>query len=80
MSENIPGATSDDYFDIDKYKKAAGVAVRASKQKMREEGRQTRKNIGTTGSEQRTTSAQQQRFSEQDEERDYQQSQRAYRF
>ena len=77
---SIPGATTDDYFDIDKYKKAAGVAVSASKRKMQEEGRQKRKNIGTTGSEQRTTNAQQQRFSEKDEERDYQQSQRAYRF
>lgn len=79
MAEII-GSTVDDYFDLDKYKKAAGVAVAASREKMQEEGTQQRLNIGKTAEEQRATNEQKQRFSEKDEERDYQQSQRAYRF
>ena len=59
----------DDYFDLDKYKKAAQVAYDFSIGKMRE-----------AGDQQRTTNAQQQRFSEKDEARDRKQATEAYRF
>ena len=59
----------DDWFDLDKYKKAAQVAYDFSIGKMREAGEQERE-----------TDRQQQAFSERDEERDYQQSQKGYRF
>ena len=59
----------DDWFDLDKYKKAAQVAYDFSIGKMREAGDQERK-----------TNQQQQTFSERDEERDYKQSQKGYRF
>jgi hypothetical protein len=59
----------DDWFDLDKYKKAAQVAYDFSIGKMRESGEQERE-----------TDRQQQEFREKDEERDYQQSQKGYRF
>lgn len=59
----------DDWFDLDKYKKAAQVAYDFSIGKMKEAGDQERK-----------TNQQQQTFSERDEERDYKQSQKGYRF
>lgn len=70
----------DDWFDIDKYKEAAQVAYDFSIGKMKEEGDQTRQNIGTTAFEQRKTNEQKQRFSEKDEARDYMQANKAYRF
>ena len=60
---------SDDYFDLDKYKKAAQVAYDFSIGKMREAGDQQRK-----------TNQQQQTFSEKDEARDRKQADAAYRF
>ena len=65
---DIP-STEDDWFDIDKYRQAAGVAYEFSKKKMEEAGEQ-----------ERTTRRQQQEFSQADEARDYDQSQRAYKF
>jgi hypothetical protein len=65
---DIP-STEDDWFDIDKYRQAAGVAYEFSKKKMEEAGEQ-----------ERTTRRQQQEFSQADEARDYSQSQRAYKF
>lgn len=62
-------STEDDWFDIDKYRQAAGVAYEFSKKKMEEAGEQ-----------ERTTRRQQQEFSEADEARDYKQAQRAYKF
>jgi len=59
----------DDYFDLDKYKKAAQVAYDFSIGKMREAGDQQRK-----------TNQQQQTFSEKDEARDRRQADAAYRF
>jgi hypothetical protein len=70
----------DDFFDLDKYKKAAQVAFDFSIGKRQEEGRQTRENIGKTGFEQRETNKQQQEFRDRDEARDSRQSQKAYRF
>jgi len=61
--------SADDYFDLQKYKEAAGVAYEFSKKKMETAGEQERKTIGAASEEKRR-----------DEERDYQQSQRAYRY
>ena len=71
---------NDDWFDLDKYRQAAGVAYDFSKKKMEDAGEQERQTIGKGAQEKRTTNEQQQRFSEKDEERDYKQAQAAYRF
>ena len=71
---------SDDYFDLDKYRQAAGVAYEFSKKKMEDAGEQERKTIGKGGFEQRKTDEQQQKFRERDEERDRKQAQSAYRY
>jgi hypothetical protein len=80
--DNDPAPTyeSDDWFDLDKYRQAAGVAYEFSKKKMETEGEQQRESLGKSGQEQRTSAEQAQRFSEDDEARDYGQSQRAYRY
>ncbi len=70
----------DDYFDLDKYRQAAGVAYEFSKKKMEDAGGQERATIGKGAEEKRTTNEQMQRFSESDEARDYNQAQKAYRF
>jgi hypothetical protein len=70
----------DDFFDLDKYKKAAQVAFDFSIGKKQEDGRQTRQNIEKTGFEQRQTNQQSQDFRDRDEARDSRQSQKAYRF
>ena len=71
---------SDDYFDLDKYRQAAGVAYEFSKKKVEDAGEQERKTIGKGGEETRATAAQQQQFRERDEERDRKQAQSAYRY
>jgi len=71
---------TDDWFDIDKYRQAAGVAYEFSKKKMEETGAQERATIGKGAEEQRTSAEQAQRFRQSDEERDYNQAQRAYRY
>lgn len=75
-----PTYESDDWFDLDKYRQAAGVAYDFSKKKMETEGEQQRETLGRSGQEQRTSAAQAQEFSESDEARDYGQAQRAYRY
>jgi hypothetical protein len=81
MAANVDTTYSqDDWFDLDKYRQAAGVAYEFSKKKMETEGEQQRETIGKSGKEQRESSAQQQEFSQTDEARDYGQSQRAYRY
>lgn len=79
---NDPASTyeNDDWFDLDKYRQAAGVAYEFSKKKMETEGEQQRETLGRSGKEQRTSAEQAQRFSESDEARDYGQAQRAYRY
>jgi hypothetical protein len=59
----------DDWFDLDKYRQAAGVAYEYSKKKMEDAGDQERK-----------TNFQKQEFSERDEERDRKQAQSAYKY
>ena len=75
-----PTYENDDWFDLDKYRQAAGVAYDFSKKKMEVQGEQQRESLGKSGQEQRTSAEQAQRFSEDDEARDYGQSQRAYRY
>ena len=53
---------SDDYFDLDKYRQAAGVAYEFSKKKVEDAGEQERKTIGKGGTETRETARQQQQF------------------
>ncbi len=72
--------STDDWFDLDKYRQAAGVAYEFSKKKAETAGEQERETIGKGAQEQRTSSEQQQQFKQKDEERDYEQSQRAYRY
>ena len=71
---------SDDYFDLDKYRQAAGVAYEFSKKKMEDAGEQDRKTIGKGGTETRETARQQQQFRERDEERDRKHAQSAYKY
>ena len=82
MTSSVPtGQTDvDDWFDLDKYRQAAGVAYEFSKKKMETAGEQERETIGKGAEEQRTSSEQSQQFKQADEARDYGQSQRAYRY
>jgi len=82
MTSSVPAGQidADDWFDLDKYRQAAGVAYEFSKKKMETAGDQERQTIGKGASEQRTSAAQQQDFAEKDEARDYAQAQKARRF
>lgn len=72
--------TTDDWFDLDKYRQAAGVAYEFSKKKLEDTGAQERETIGKGATEQRTSAEQAQRYRQEDEARDYGQAQRAYRY
>jgi hypothetical protein len=80
MTSSVPAGQvdADDWFDLDKYRQAAGVAYDFSKQKMETAGAQERETIGKGAAESRTSAEQQQEFKEKDESRDYGQAQRAY--
>ncbi len=82
MTSSVPSGQidNDDYFDLDKYRQAAGVAFEFSKKKMEEAGGQERETIGKGATEQRTSAEQAQQLKEKDEARDYGQAQRAYRY
>jgi hypothetical protein len=82
MTSSVPtGQTDvDDWFDLDKYRQAAGVAYEFSKKKMETAGEQERETIGKGAEEQRASGQQQQEFKQSDEARDYKQAQRAYRY
>ena len=82
LGQSVPvgQVDADDWFDLDKYRQAAGVAYDFSKKKMEDAGGQERETIGKGAEEQRTSAEQSQRFKEKDEERDYGQAQRAYRY
>ena len=82
MTSSVPtGQTDvDDWFDIDKYKQAAGVAYEFSKKKMEDAGEQDRQTIGKGAEEERRATEQEQQYKQKDEERDYKQAQRAYRY
>ena len=82
MASSVPTGQSDvdDWFDIDKYKQAAGVAYEFSKKKMEDAGEQDRQTIGKGAEEKRRATEQEQQYKQKDEERDYNQAQRAYRY
>ena len=82
MASSVPKGQSDvdDWFDIDKYKQAAGVAYEFSKKKMEDAGEQDRQTIGKGAEEKRRATEQEQQYKQKDEERDYNQAQRAYRY
>lgn len=70
----------DDWFELDKYREAAGVAYEFSKKKAEDAGEQERQTIGKGAAEQRESARQAQEFAERDEARDYSQAQKARRF
>jgi len=70
----------DDWFDLDKYRQAAGVAYEFSKKKMEEAGAQEGETIGKGATESRVSAEQADEFRQRDEGRDYSQAQRAYRY
>ena len=82
MASSVPTGQSDvdDWFDIDKYKQAAGVAYEFSKKEMEDAGEQDRQTIGKGATEKRRSTEQEQQYKQKDEERDYNQAQRAYRY
>jgi hypothetical protein len=82
MTSSVPTGQVDvdDWFDLDKYRQAAGVAYEFSKKKMETAGGEERETIGKGAEEQRTSAEQQQQFRQKDEERDYGQAKRAYRY
>ena len=82
MATSVPQGQVDvdDWFDIDKYRQAAGVAYEFSKKKMEDAGEQDRQTIGKKGEEQRRSAEQEQTYRQRDEKRDYDQAQRAYRY
>jgi hypothetical protein len=82
MTSSVPAGQVDvdDWFDLDKYRQAAGVAYEFSKKKMETAGGEERETIGKGAEEQRASAEQQQQFKEKDEARDYGQAKRAYRY
>ena len=82
MASSVPTGQSDvdDWFDLDKYRQAAGVAYDFSKKKMEDAGEQDRETIGKGAEEKRRATEQEQQYKQKDEERDYKQAQRAYRY
>jgi len=82
MASSVPTGQSDvdDWFDLDKYKQAAGVAYEFSKKKVEDAGEQDRQTIGKGAEEKRRATEQEQQYKQKDEERDYKQAQSAYRY
>ena len=75
MTTSVPSGQTDndDWFDLDKYKEAAGVAFDFSKKKLETAGEQERKSIEKREGESRETERRQ-------EDRDARQAQQAYRY
>lgn len=75
MSSSVPAGQTDldDWFDLDKYRDAAGVAYEFSKKKLEDAGEQERRTIEKGAAEQRQTEATQ-------EARDNRQARQAYRY
>jgi cysteinyl-tRNA synthetase len=73
-------ASADDWFDIDKYRQAAGVAYEFSKKKIEDTAREQRETIGKQATEERAGASQKQEFSQADEARDYAQARGAYKY
>jgi len=76
----LDSANEDDWFDIDKYRQAAGVAYEFSKKKLEDTGKEQRETIGKQATEERAGASQKQEFSQADEARDYAQARGAYKY
>jgi len=76
----LDSANVDDWFDIDKYRQAAGVAYEFSKKKLEDTGKEQRETIGKQATEERAGSQQKQEFGQADEARDYAQARGAYKY
>jgi cysteinyl-tRNA synthetase len=76
----LDSANVDDWFDIDKYRQAAGVAYEFSKKKLEDTGKEQRETIGKQATEERAGASQKQEFSQADEARDYAQARGAYKY
>ncbi len=76
----VRSANTDDWFDIDKYRQAAGVAYEFSKKKLEDTAKEGRETIGKQAGEERTGAEQRQKFSEADEARDAAQARGAYKY
>ena len=76
----LDSADVDDWFDIDKYRQAAGVAYEFSKKKLEDTGKEQRETIGKQATEERAGASQKQEFSQSDEARDYAQARGAYKY
>jgi len=72
--------SADNWFDIDKYRQAAGVAYEFSKKKIEDTAREQRETIGKQATEERAGASQKQEFSQSDEARDYAQARGAYKY
>jgi len=79
-SDPLDSAYTDDWFDIDKYRQAAGVAYEFSKKKLEDTAKEGRETIGKQAVEERAGAEQKQKFSESDEARDYAQARGAYKY
>jgi hypothetical protein len=79
-TDPLDSANVDDWFDIDKYRQAAGVAYEFSKKKLEDTGKEQRETIGKQATEERAGSQQKQEFSQADEARDYAQARGAYKY
>ncbi len=79
-TDPLGSANTDDWFDIDKYRQAAGVAYEFSKKKLEDTAKEGRETIGKQAGEERTGAEQRQKFSEADEARDAAQARGAYKY
>lgn len=79
-TDPLDSANVDDWFDIDKYRQAAGVAYEFSKKKLEDTGKEQRETIGKTATEERAGAQQKQEFSQADEARDSAQARGAYKY
>jgi len=76
----LDSANKDDWFDVDKYRQAAGVAYEFSKKKLEDTGREQRETIGKQATEERAGASQKQEFGQSDEARDSAQARGAYKY
>jgi hypothetical protein len=79
-TDPLDSTNVDDWFDIDKYRQAAGVAYEFSKKKLEDTGKEQRETIGKQATEERAGAQQKQEFSQSDEARDYAQARGAYKY
>ena len=61
-TDPLDSTNVDDWFDIDKYRQAAGVAYEFSKKKLEDTGKEQRETIGKQATEERAGAQQKQEF------------------